>query len=93
MIDLPNWIDKTTWNAWLEMRKKMHKSPTDYAMKLAVVKLYGLWELGNDPKEVLEQSILCGYQGLFPIHQGRQGQRDNELNQELRAGAGPVVRH
>jgi hypothetical protein len=92
MIELPKWIDKEIWNGWEESRKKMRKPLTDYARKLAVKKLLEIYRAtGDHPADVLEQSILCGYQGLFPVHQGRSGQRDDELRKELRAGQGPVT--
>lgn len=94
MIELPKWIDAQTWAEFEKMRKKMRKPLTDYARKLALLKLRLIYEQhGDHPTDVLEQSILCGYQGLFPVHQGRQGQRDNELSKDLRTGAGPVVKH
>ena len=94
MIDLPNWIDRPTWDAWEESRKKMRKPLTDFARKLAVDKLWKIYSSSGDhPKDVLEQSILCGYQGLFPVHQGRADQRDSELRKELNVGRGPVTRH
>jgi hypothetical protein len=31
---------------------------------------------GNDPKEVIEQSILSGYSGLFPVNKGKQSITD-----------------
>lgn len=92
MIDLPKWIDPETWQAFEEMRKKQRRPMTDFARKLAVKKLLRLWELGSDPTEVLEQSIMCGYQGLWPVHSGRMDRRDEELRRELNAGTGPQVR-
>ena len=79
MIDLPNWIDPEVWGEFEKWRKKARKPLTNYARKLAVDKLWKLWQAGNDPTEVLNQSIMCGYLGLFEIHQGQVGRRDQEL--------------
>ena len=95
MIDLPNWIDKSTWEDWEQMRTKMRKPLTDAARRLAVKRLLRLYEvdpINNHPQEVMEQSILCGYQGFWPVNTGRAERRDGELQRELRAGTGPQVR-
>ena len=90
MIELPNWIEREVWDAFEDMRKKMRKPLTDYARKLAVKKLLALYveDNRNVPNDVLEQSIMCGYQGLWPIHSSRTSVRDSEL----RVGQGPIVR-
>jgi len=94
MIDLPNWLDKATWADFEEMRRKMKRPLTDAARKLAIKKLLKLWQENRDhPTDVLEQSILNGWQGLWPICQGRTDRRDEELRRELRAGSGPQTRH
>jgi hypothetical protein len=95
MIELPDWIDRETWMAYEEMRRKQRRPLTDFARKLAIKKLLRLYELDpetNHPQDVLEQSILCGYQGLWPVNTGRKGQRDAELQRELRVGKGPRLR-
>ena len=95
MIDLPDWIDKETWDNWEEMRRKMRKPLTDAARRLAVKRLLRLYQvdpINNHPQEVMEQSILCGYQGFWPVSQGRAGQRDSELSKELNVGRGPETR-
>ena len=94
MIKLPDWIEASTWKDFEEMRKAMRKPLTDAARKLAVKKLEHIYrEHGHHPTEVLEQSILNGWQGLWPVCQSRVGRRDEELRKELRTGSGPMVRH
>jgi len=70
---LPEWIDITLWNDFLEMRRKIKKPATEKAKKLLIVKLQTLKALGNDPRKVLEQSIINNYQGLFDLNQQRGG--------------------
>ena len=65
MPPLPNWMPLEAWNAFLEMRKKQRKQLTPYGVRLAVKKLEDLRAAGNDPKSILETSILGSYQGLF----------------------------
>ena len=66
---LPDFIPKETWSDFLEMRKKIKKPPTEKALQLLIKTLEKLTIDGNDPKAVLEQSIMNNYQGLFAIKQ------------------------
>jgi len=68
---LPDWIDKDTWGAFLEMRKKKRAVPTERAKQLLVKELGKLRGEGNDPNEVLNQSIMRNYTGVFPLKGGR----------------------
>jgi hypothetical protein len=67
-------IDKEAWEEWKKMRKSIKKPLTEYAEKLAIKTLEKLHQEGNDPTEVLQQSILNCWQGLFPV-KGRVGQK------------------
>lgn len=75
-MDLPSWIDKEAWEAYLEMRKSIKKPmKTERAIKLAIHKLEVLLKQGHDPTAVLDQSIFNSWQGLFPIKdEGKNGQ-------------------
>ncbi len=73
-IILPEWIDKDTWMAFLEMRKKKRADPTDKAMQLLIKELDKLKGEGNDPNEVLNQSIMRNYTGVFPLKEGSHGE-------------------
>ncbi len=67
-MDLPSWIDKEAWEAYLEMRKSIKKPmKTERAIKLAIHKLEVLLKQGEDPTAVLDQSIFNSWQGLFPV--------------------------
>ncbi len=70
---LPKWIDKETWEAFLDMRKKMHKSPTEKAKGLLIKDLAKLKGEGHNPNEVLNQSIMRSYTGVFPLKGGKGG--------------------
>ena len=77
-IELPEWIDKELWDAFLEMRKKKRASPTKKAIDLLVKELGKLKADGNDPNEVLKQSIMRNYTGVFPVKQDeKQGGKDD----------------
>jgi len=64
---LPDWIPTETWEQFLEMRKRIKKPPTDYAIKLLIDKLSRFRSNGQDVKQVLEKSITSGWQDVFEI--------------------------
>lgn len=70
---LPDWIDKKTWDDFLEMRKKNRVISTDRAKELIIKKLEKLKAEGNNPNEVLEQSIVNNWKGVFPLKGGQGG--------------------
>ena len=71
-IILPEWIDTQTWDDFLDMRKKKHTNPTQKAQRLIIKELEKLQLAGNDPNDVLNQSIMRNYTGVFPV----KGERD-----------------
>ena len=68
---LPDWIPQDQWDAWIEARKKSRKSPTPFAMRLAVSKLAELRDQGHHPAAVLAESAFHGWAGLFPVKEQR----------------------
>ena len=78
---LPEWIDKKTWESFLEMRKGKRAIPTEKAKELLVKELEKLKAQGNDPNEVLNQSIMRNYTGLFPLKGGQDGTRQGGTRQ------------
>ena len=64
---LPEWIPGKTWQDFLETRAKIRKAPTTRAKELLVKKLEKLQAEGFSVVEVLEQSILKGWQDVFPV--------------------------
>lgn len=73
IYNIPDWIDKDTWTAFLEMRRKKRAIPTEKAKELLVKELAKLRADGYDPKEVLNQSIMRNYTGVFPLKEGQNG--------------------
>ena len=60
---------------FVEMRKKIKKPMTERAVKMAIKKLDNLSNMDNDLAiNILEQSILCCWQDLYPL------KTDNGLN-------------
>ena len=79
-IELPGWINKETWDAFLEMRKKTKAPPTDRAKDLLIMELEKLKTAGNDPNSVLEQSIMNNWKGVFALKGGQNGIHQKHSN-------------
>lgn len=67
---LPEWIKPETWDAFKEMRQKKRAPMTRKAMTLIVKELEKLRALGNNPEDVLNQSIMKSWTGVFPLSKG-----------------------
>lgn len=80
---LPEWIDKDTFDAFLEMRKKKKSVPTERAIQLLIKELERLKGEGHDPNEVLNQSIMRNYTGVFPL-KGGQSEAHRQGSRQLR---------
>ena len=66
---VPSDIPEAEWEAFDEMRRKgkASKAWTDKARQLAVNELRRLAEAGHPPGEVLNQSTLNGWTGVYPL--------------------------
>lgn len=64
---LPDWIPAAAWKAYAEMRVRIRKPMTDRAKELTINNLEKLKALGNEPGDVLEQSVQNSWQGVFPL--------------------------
>ena len=62
---LPEWVPEESWREYLRMRVKKSRPLTDYGKMLTVRELDRLRRQGEDPRVVLEQSIMRGWQGVF----------------------------
>jgi hypothetical protein len=71
IVILPDWLNKDSWNGFLEMRKVIKKPLTGYACQLAIKKLQKIKDSGEDPNEVLNKSTLHSWQGIFGKEDGR----------------------
>jgi hypothetical protein len=66
-FDLPEWIDQKTWEAFIEMRRQKGKPPTVRAIELIAQTLTTFKELGDDPNEVLNQSIVNTWMDVYRL--------------------------
>lgn len=86
---LPEWIDKDTWEAFLEMRRKKRAVPTERAKELLIKELDKLRGEGHNPNEVLNQSIMRNYTGVFPLKGGESGAHRQSSRQLPKTYRGP----
>ena len=63
----PEWIKMEDWNDYLEFRKKKNAPATERAKRECIAELERLKVQGYDPGNVIAQSILRGWIGLFSI--------------------------
>jgi hypothetical protein len=84
---LPEWLPLDAWNAFLDMRKRIKKPLTEHAVKLAINRLQELKAGGDDPRRVLEQSVLNCYQGLFEVRVSFADARAQENKRQASVGA------
>jgi uncharacterized protein YdaU (DUF1376 family) len=67
-VPLPAWLPEDLWSDWVAYRKSIKAKLTQRAAELCIDKLAKLMRDGNDPRQVVEQSIMSGkWTGLFPI--------------------------
>lgn len=72
-IALPSWVPSDAFHAWVEMRRRIRKPLTDYAVGLAIKRLAELSGSGEDPGAVLDQSTMRGWSGLFAVRNDESG--------------------
>lgn len=61
-IELPEWMPVRAWDDFCKHRGNKF---TENAKRLAIAKLDGWRKLGHDPAEILNESVMNGWKGLF----------------------------
>ncbi len=64
---LPDWLPLENWQGFVHMRQRMKAPLTPRAIVIAIKKLDALRLQGNDPAQVLDQSVMNGWKGIFPV--------------------------
>lgn len=78
---------KTIWPMYVEMRKKIKRPLTEHAQKLAIDKLNTLSMDHSIQIQIVEQSVLSSYQGLFPLKDGPSNQQKGRVQHGYEQGA------
>jgi len=80
--DAPIWMPAETWMAYIEMRREKKAKITPKAALIIFKKLAAWMELGMDPREVLEQSIMNGWTGIFELKKNSGGKNERLTAEE-----------
>jgi len=64
---LPDWVPAESWRAYLDMRHKSRKDPTERAKELVVQELGKLKAAGESLEAVLDQSTMRGWTDVYPV--------------------------
>lgn len=78
-IALPEWLEPDAWADWHAYRNS-RKGWTVRAQELSLRKLSRLHDQGHDPRAVIEQSIECGWTGLFPLKEEKSNGAPQKLS-------------
>ena len=81
-IALPEWLDKSVWAEYKKYRGNGKNKLTPYAEKRAIMKLEKLRQAGNDPTEVIHESMICGWSGLFPLNRNKNNNQEQETPEQ-----------
>ncbi len=84
---IPDWMPTREWDDFAEHRGK---SFTDNAKKLIVNKLDKWRMLGQDPAEILNNSTMNGWKGVFELKGNNQSKANQSMDGKMRAAAQAV---
>jgi hypothetical protein len=80
---LPEGFPSSSWELWVEHNRAQGRSLTPAAMKLQLSQIVSLDQAGSPPKEVIEQSILRGWNGLFEVPANQRPRRHVRMDGEI----------
>ena len=67
-VDLPNWLYPAVWREWFQYRTESKKPMKSMLTVTKAIKLLSQYrDAGDNPAEVINQSIANGWQGLFRV--------------------------
>ncbi|EKM0362194.1 replication protein [Cronobacter turicensis] len=67
-VDLPDWLDPAVWREWVQYRAENKKPIKSMLTVTKAIKLLSQFrDSGDNPAEVINQSIANGWQGLFRV--------------------------
>lgn len=77
---LPDWVNKTDWDDFEEMRKRIKKPMTDRARREIIDDLERFRAKGYDPAAILVESIKKSWQGVFEPKGNYNGKSSRHTN-------------
>jgi hypothetical protein len=85
LISYPSWLDTDLWDEFKKYRRQIKAPLTDHAEKCLIAELRKLHDAGEDPKAVINQTIVSGkWTGLFPIRNRSPGRLTHWKSNEER---------
>ena len=72
---LPDGVSAEQWASFIEMRRRIGAALTETAKSLVLGKLARLADDGQPPGEILDQSTMNGWRGIFPLKDQDLGNR------------------
>ena len=76
-VEVPEWISSEVWEEFVRMRNRIRKPLTPYAAELIISKLERFGPSLAD--QILEQSIMSCWAGVFPLRNNRQQESIDDL--------------
>ena len=80
---------KDTLIQFLDMRKKQKDGITDYGIKKMLTKLTKISKNDAEKIEILDNSIMCSYKGVFPLK--KEGVQNRNYRQDNAASKNPIT--
>ena len=71
--------------SFIEYRKGMKKPMTDHAVDLLINKLNGMTQYIPEQIEILNQSIVNGWQGIFPLKENQKTIKQTNYHKQTKA--------
>lgn len=90
-VEIPEWIPRPQWDAFIEMRGKTKAKPTEHGILLLIAKLRKM-RATEDIGAVLDQSTMHNWKGVFPVKHdtatnGNGGKKSSGQLTFIKAGA------
>lgn len=90
---LPEWLPIPVWESFIEHRKEIKAPMSIRAQRLMMGQLQKLRMEGTDIVESLNQSIMNGWKGVFPVRQTNGQAKESYLDKIKRAVEERANRH
>jgi len=85
-FELPPFIEKKVWDAFVEMRNKERHPLTDHAKNVICQKLDAFRAAGHDPNKILNNSIVNNWRDVYEPKGGTEGELSPEIQKILKRG-------